>query len=74
MGSNGYVWGADALSGLLGNDDVIPREQVTWALEAISGMAYGDDPDRWKAWWNEVHTEIRETRRQYENDAAITSP
>jgi hypothetical protein len=54
--------------------DVIPRQEVTWALEAISGMAYGDDPDRWAAWWNELPTEIRERRRQHENDTAITSP
>jgi hypothetical protein len=74
MGSKGYVLGADTLIGLLGNDDAIPRVEVTWTLEAISGMAYGDDAERWAAWWNELPTEIRERRCQHAFDAAITSP
>jgi hypothetical protein len=63
MGSHGYVLGADALIDLLRDrDDAIPREEVTWALEAISGKAYGDDLDRWTAWWHTIPTEIRERR------------
>ncbi len=50
MGIEGHVLGADALIDLLRRDDAIPREVVVWALEAISGMAYGDDADRWAAW------------------------
>jgi hypothetical protein len=57
MGSNGYLPGADALIGLLGNDDAIPKEEVIWALEAISGTPHGDDPDRWRAWWNTLAVE-----------------
>jgi hypothetical protein len=64
MGSHGYVSGADALIGLLRNDDAIPREEITWALEAISGVAYGSDPDRWAAWWNTLPVEIRERRQR----------
>jgi hypothetical protein len=66
MGSNGYALGADALIGLLGNDDAIASEEVTWALEAISGMAYGDDPDGWTAWFSTLPSEARERRRQPE--------
>jgi predicted RNA-binding Zn-ribbon protein involved in translation (DUF1610 family) len=62
MGSKGFVLGADALIGLLGREDAIPREELTWALEAISGMAYGDDPGRWIAWWNSLPAEVRERR------------
>jgi hypothetical protein len=62
MGSHGYVLGADAMIGLLGHDDAVPREELIWALEAISGMTYGDDPDRWAAWWYTLPTEIRERR------------
>jgi len=54
------VLGADALIGLLRGDDAIPREEVVWALEAVSGMTYGDDQDRWAAWWKSLPTEIRE--------------
>jgi hypothetical protein len=63
MGSHAYVLGADALIGLMGNDDAIPSEEIVWALESISGMVYGDDPDRWRAWWNTLPTEIRERGR-----------
>jgi hypothetical protein len=58
MGIEGYVLGADALIGLLQVDDAIPREEVVWALEAISGMAYGDDKDRWATWRSDLPAEI----------------
>lgn len=61
MGSDGYVIGADVLISLLHDvDDAIPSEEVIWALEAISGMAHGDDKERWLAWWNSLPIEIRE--------------
>ena len=56
--------GADALIDLLGHDDAIAREEVTWALEAISGIPYGDDPDRWTAWFSTLPSEARERRHQ----------
>jgi hypothetical protein len=62
MGSGGHVLGAGALIGVLDQDDVIPRKELTWALEAISGMAYGNDLERWAAWWNTLPIEIRERR------------
>jgi predicted RNA-binding Zn-ribbon protein involved in translation (DUF1610 family) len=64
MGAEGYVVGAGALIRLLGNDDAIPAEAVIWALEAISGMAYGDDNERWAAWWSSLPVEIREGRHR----------
>ena len=64
MGAEGYVVGAGALIRLLGNDDAIPAEAVIWALEAISGMAYGDDDERWAAWWSSLPVEIREGRHR----------
>ncbi|MGO9113107.1 MAG: hypothetical protein ACLP9L_28065, partial [Thermoguttaceae bacterium] len=73
MGNEGYVVGADALIGLLQGDDAIPREEVVWALEAISGLAYGDDQDRWAAWWGQLPAEIREGRRRHEEEAG-TAP
>ena len=66
IGSEGYILGADALIGLLQGDDAIPREEVVWALEAISGMAYGDDKDRWAAWRSELPAEIDDELRRLE--------
>jgi len=66
IGMEGYVVGADALIGLLRGDDAIPREEIVWALEAISGMTYGDDQDRWTAWWSSLPAEIRERSHRLE--------
>jgi hypothetical protein len=66
IGSEGYILGADALIGLLQGDDAIPREEVVWALEAISGMAYGDDKDRWAAWRSELPAETDDELRRLE--------
>ena len=62
MGIRGYAVGGDVLIALLGSDGSIPREELVWALEAISGIAHGDDQDRWWAWWNSLPTEIREAK------------
>jgi hypothetical protein len=51
VGSAGYVLGADALIDLLRERGEIPKEEIVWALAMISGMAWGDDPDRWQSWW-----------------------
>ncbi len=71
IGIEGYALGAGALIGLLKGDDAIPREEVIWALEAISGMAYGEDQDRWMAWWNSLPSEVRDGRRQQEEEAGL---
>ena len=73
MGFQGYAMGADALIGLLKSDDAIPTREVTWALESISGMVYGDDLDLWTAWWNALPAAIRQ-RRCRSNDVAALGP
>ena len=73
MGYHGYALGADALIGLLGSDGTIPTREVTWALESISGMVYGDDPDRWTAWWNALPEEIRQRSCQSNDGSALRS-
>ena len=50
---------------LLRGDDTVPHDEVIWALEAISGMTYGDDQDRWSLWWQGLPVEVREARRWY---------
>jgi len=54
LGRAGYVLGADALIGLLRNDDQIPRKEVIWSLEAISGLALGDDIEQWANWFGHL--------------------
>jgi|SRR5271157_201036 len=57
MGRTGYVLGADALIEVLGRDDQIPTEEVVWSLESISGLALGDDLNKWTAWFNHLPKE-----------------
>lgn len=54
MGVQGFLLGADALIDLLRDCDDIPKEEVVWALCMLSGMAWGDDPDRWQGWWESL--------------------
>jgi hypothetical protein len=53
----GSVLGADALIDLLRDPGDIPKEEVVWALGMASGMAWGDEPDRWQAWWDDLPTD-----------------
>jgi Zn finger protein HypA/HybF involved in hydrogenase expression len=46
--------GADALIDLLRHPGDIPKDEITWALAGVSGMAWGDEPDRWQAWLDEL--------------------
>jgi hypothetical protein len=54
MGKAGYLLGVDALIEVLANDDKIPDQEVVWSLEAISGLALGDDIAKWRAWFNQL--------------------
>jgi ssDNA-binding Zn-finger/Zn-ribbon topoisomerase 1 len=65
LGIEGHVLGAGALIDLLRGDDTIPREEVIWALEAISGMPYGDAKDRWSLWWQDLPPAVRDARCWY---------
>jgi hypothetical protein len=51
MGSAGYPLGADALIELLREGDDRFTADAAWALESISGLNFGNDPNRWGAWW-----------------------
>jgi hypothetical protein len=62
MGWTGHVLGADALIELLRDGSEVPKEEVVWSLEAISGMAWGDDLERWTTWWENLPQEVRAGR------------
>jgi hypothetical protein len=62
VGTTGHVIAGSALFALLSGDYGIPKEQVIWALEAISGMSYGDDVARWTAWSHDLPVEITTDR------------
>jgi hypothetical protein len=51
LGLLGYALGADSLIETLRNGDDRIVEEAAWALESISGFAWGTDPDRWALWW-----------------------
>ncbi len=52
--SHGFVLGADALIDLLREPGDIPKEEIVWALCMVSGMAWGDEPERWQTWWDNL--------------------
>jgi hypothetical protein len=54
VGSAGFVLGADVLIEKLKESDDISKEEILSALSMISGMAWGDDPDRWQAWLDDL--------------------
>ena len=59
MGLEGYALGADSLIGLLRTESEIPRGELAWALESISGLTKGDDPEAWAAWWKGIPEQVR---------------
>jgi hypothetical protein len=61
MGRMGFVLGADHLIDLLREADERLVPEIVWSLEAISGQTYGDDPDRWAAWWQSLPAGAVET-------------
>lgn len=58
--------GADTLIDLLRDPGDIPKDEIIWSLSGVSGMALGDDPDRWETWLKEfpsrVETPVAEQR------------
>ncbi len=60
MGWEGHALGADALIGLLRGGGEVLKEEVIRSLEMISGTAWGDDLDRWEAWWEGLPEDVRE--------------
>jgi len=77
MGMEGYALGAESLIGLLRIGSEIPREELVWALESISGLAKGEDPEAWTAWWESVpeqaryHSRAEERREPTEGTSAL---
>jgi predicted RNA-binding Zn-ribbon protein involved in translation (DUF1610 family) len=53
-GTAGHVLAGSALVELLTDEDSAPKEEIVWALEAISGVSYGDDVARWTSWWQSL--------------------
>ncbi len=53
----GTTFGADTLIDLLRNLGEINKEEIVWSLKAASAMPWGDDPDRWQAWWENSSTD-----------------
>ena len=48
----------DLLIARLGTETGRIRDDVQRALETFSGRNIGDDPDLWRAWWIQVHTDF----------------
>ncbi|HVC93283.1 MAG TPA: hypothetical protein VND64_06305 [Pirellulales bacterium] len=59
LGGGGYPLGADELITIVreGPDEL--REEAVWALETISGHAWGRDVNRWEQWWNKLPAEVK---------------
>jgi hypothetical protein len=57
MGKAGYSFGADVLIGLLDEDQEIPKKEIIWALETISGRVLNDSPSAWDAWLDQLPAE-----------------
>jgi membrane protein implicated in regulation of membrane protease activity len=62
----GFILGANSLIDLLRDPGDIPSEEIAGALAAVSGMAFGDDPERWLAWWDD--------RQSTSGDALTAAP
>ena len=56
---SGFVLGADALIALLRAPGDVPKDELIAALCLASGMAWGDDPDRWQTWWEDLPPRAR---------------
>jgi hypothetical protein len=74
MGQAGFVVGADALIGLLRNGKEIPKAELVWALESISGLAFGDDAATWADWWDGVPEEAKCLSRGTDGPGVVAEP
>ena len=59
MSSRGFALGADSLIELLRSGSEIPKEELIWALECISGLSLGEDTHGWGGWWESVPDEAK---------------
>ncbi len=58
LGRAGYAWGSGALIELLREPGEVPEEEVVWALESISGLALGAEPEGWRGWYAGLAREV----------------
>jgi hypothetical protein len=65
MGTCDYVAAAEPLMALVDQPDSPLRAEAIAALERLSGEPFGDDPAQWRAWWNDLPSEVRPTMRRY---------
>ncbi|WP_165221087.1 hypothetical protein [Aquisphaera insulae] len=56
LGRHGYVLGSETLIDLLDDPGEIPREEIVWSLECISGEPHGGDRRAWREWRDRVPT------------------
>lgn len=56
----GYPVGANALIDILREPGALPKEEIIWSLRPASGMAWGDESDRWRAWYDGLPDDCRE--------------
>jgi hypothetical protein len=71
MAEAGYLFGGDALIGVLEDEGPPLRREAAAALELISGVPAGEDVRRWWEWWQDLpsaavpvrDTAIRESRK-----------
>jgi hypothetical protein len=73
MGMEGYTVGADTLIELLRTGGAIPGEDLAWALESISGLVLGNDPEAWAAWWESLPEQAQPFQNSTESNATTTS-
>ncbi len=50
------------ISTLYGSDEKIAKQAVE-RLEVMTGQAFGDDPDAWRAWWQKNRATFRLVRK-----------
>ncbi|MHB1561814.1 MAG: hypothetical protein ACYC61_30560, partial [Isosphaeraceae bacterium] len=62
----GYPLGADAAIDRLRDPGDIPKGDLTWALAMVSGHPWGDEPDRWQAWWDDLEDDVAGRTTQQE--------
>jgi len=69
MGNAGCLLGADTLIALIQDRDPKIRTASSWALENISGLAIGEDVNRWSTWWDNLPADALPTLKSEARDS-----
>jgi predicted RNA-binding Zn-ribbon protein involved in translation (DUF1610 family) len=64
----GFAMGADGVVELLREPGDIPKDEIIGSLRAVSGLAWGDEPGRWQAWWDELESTFDEPSKPGETN------